>query len=86
VTSTTSTAGSGSGSGNATGSGAAESSAYLSSVLSVETSTPTSTSGSGNATGTGSPPQYTGTAVRGESKGSAWVAMVGFGIFGLVLL
>ena len=68
-----------------TGSGAAESSVYLSSVLSVETYTPTSVGGS-NATGTGAPGQYTGAAaVKGE-KGTAWIAMVVFGVVGVMVL
>ncbi len=52
----------------------------------METSTPT-TSGSsaGNATGTGAPSQYTGAAAR-TGQTNAWVAMVGFGAAGLMLL
>lgn len=52
----------------------------------METSTPTTSGGSaGNATGTGAPSQYTGAATR-MSETNAWVAMVGFGAVGLMLL
>jgi len=52
----------------------------------VETYTPTPV-GATNATGTGAPSQYTGAAApKGETKGSAWIAMVVFGVVGLAVL
>jgi hypothetical protein len=65
----------------------AEISAYLSSIMSVETSTPTPVGGGsgGNATGTGAPNQHTGAAAR-KGESNAWVEMVAFGVVGLVVL
>jgi hypothetical protein len=59
----------------------------LSSIMSVETSTPTPVGGGsgGNATGTEAPSQYTGAAAR-KRESNAWVAMVTFGVVGLVVL
>jgi hypothetical protein len=41
--------------------------------------------GNATATGTGAPSQFTGAAAR-IGKTNAWVAMVGFGAVGLMLL
>ena len=40
----------------------------------------------GTATGTAAPGQYTGAAAGKEAGGKAWVALVGFGVVGLVVL
>lgn len=39
----------------------------------------------GTATGTGMPGQYTG-AAAGKEVGGSWVALVGFGVVGLLVL